>query len=56
MSALIVRFEVFTTVEVQVEVFSVMTPCCVVLCCVVVGYQRFGGPYCCHLLMQMEVT
>jgi hypothetical protein len=28
----------------QVEVFSVVTPCSVV-----VGYQRFRGPYCLHL-------
>jgi hypothetical protein len=37
-------FEAFTAVKIQVEVFRVVTPCSVV-----VGYQRFGGPYCLHL-------
>jgi hypothetical protein len=35
-SNLIQRFEVFTAVEIQVEVFWVVTPCSVV-----VGYQSF---------------
>jgi hypothetical protein len=34
---------VFTAVKIQVA-FWVVTPCSVV-----VGYQRFGGPYCLHL-------
>jgi len=34
------------TMEIQVEVFWVVTPCSVV-----VGYQRFSGP-CCHHLHQ----
>jgi hypothetical protein len=33
------RFEAFTAVIFQLEVFWVVTPCSVV-----VGYQRFGGP------------
>jgi hypothetical protein len=37
-------FEVFTAVKIQIEVFWVVTPCSVVL-----GYRRFGGPYCLHL-------
>jgi hypothetical protein len=32
------RFEVFTAVKIQAEVFWVVTPCSVA-----VGYQRFGG-------------
>jgi hypothetical protein len=32
-----VRFEVFTAVEFQIDVFWVLTPCGVM-----VGYQRFG--------------
>jgi hypothetical protein len=36
--------EAFTAVMFQVEVFWIMTPCNVV-----VGYQRFGGPWCLHL-------
>jgi len=35
----IVRFGAFTAVKIQVEVFWV-----VMLCSVVVGYQRFTGP------------
>jgi hypothetical protein len=31
-------------IEIQVAVFWVMTPCSDV-----VGYRRFGGPYCLHL-------
>jgi hypothetical protein len=38
------RFEVFTAVKMQVEVFWVVTSRSVV-----VGYQRFGGPCCLHL-------
>jgi hypothetical protein len=38
------RFEVYKSVKVQVEIFCVVTPCNVV-----VGYQRFGGPYWLHL-------
>jgi len=38
-------FEVFTAVKIQVEVFWVVTPCSVV-----VGYRRFRGPCCVHLL------
>jgi hypothetical protein len=45
----LIRFEVFTTIEIQVQFFWVVTPCSVV-----VGYQRFGGPCCLHL--QGEVT
>jgi hypothetical protein len=41
--ALRVRFDVFTTVEIQVEVFWVVTPCSVV------GYRRLRGPYCLQL-------
>jgi hypothetical protein len=37
------RFEAFTVVRIQVEVFGVVT-----LCSVAVGYQRFGGPCCLH--------
>jgi len=35
------RFEVFTAVKIQVEIFWVVTQCSVVA-----GYQRFGGPCC----------
>jgi hypothetical protein len=38
------RFEAFTAVKIQVDVFWVVTSCGVV-----VGYQRFGGPCCLHL-------
>jgi hypothetical protein len=38
------RFEVFSAVKFQVEVFCVVTPSNVV-----VGNQRFGGPCCFHL-------
>jgi hypothetical protein len=38
------RYEAFTEVKIQVEVFSDVTPCSVV-----VGYQRFGSPRCLHL-------
>jgi hypothetical protein len=38
-------FEVFTAVEIEVEVFWVVTPCNVV-----VGFQGFGGPFCLHIL------
>jgi hypothetical protein len=34
------NFEVFTAVMIQVEVFWIVTPCSVV-----VGYQRFRGPF-----------
>jgi len=37
----VARFEVFTAVKIQVEVFRVVTPCNVVIV-----YQRFGGPNC----------
>jgi hypothetical protein len=37
-----------TAVKIQVEVFWVVTPCCVV-----VGYRRFGVP--CYLSLQVEV-
>jgi hypothetical protein len=37
--------EVFIAAMFQIEVFCVMT-----LCSVVVGYQRFKGPCCLHLL------
>jgi hypothetical protein len=43
------RFKVFTTVKILVEVFWVVTPCSVV-----VGYQRFGGPFCLHLQGEVE--
>jgi hypothetical protein len=38
------RFEVFTAVKIQVQVFWVVTPCNDV-----VGYQRFRNPCCLHL-------
>jgi len=38
------RFEVFTVVTIQVEVFCVVTQCSVMA-----GYQRFGGSCCLHL-------
>jgi hypothetical protein len=40
------KFEVFMAAKIQVEVFWVVTPCSVV-----VGYQRFRGPCCLHLLV-----
>jgi len=40
----IVRFDVFTAVKIQVQVF-----CDVTQRSVAVGYQRFGGPCCLHL-------
>jgi hypothetical protein len=40
-----VRFEVFTAVKIQSDVFWVVT-----LCGVAVGYKRFGGPSCLHLV------
>jgi hypothetical protein len=43
------RFEVFTVVKIEVEVFWVVTPCSAVA-----GYQHFRGPCC--LLLQDEVT
>jgi len=39
------RSEIFTPVKILVEVFWVVSPCSVV-----VGYQRFRGPCCLHLL------
>jgi len=39
-----VIFEIFTAVKIQVEFFWVIMPCSVV-----VGYQCFRGPCCCHL-------
>jgi hypothetical protein len=39
------RYEVFTAVKIQVDVFWVVTPCSVV-----VGYRRFRGPCYIHLL------
>jgi len=45
------RFDVFTAAKIQVEVFWVMTRCSVV-----VGCQFFGGPYCPHLLVSMDLT
>jgi len=41
---LMARFEVFTAVKIEVQVFRVVMPCSVV-----VGYQHFGGPCCFHL-------
>jgi hypothetical protein len=38
------RFEVFTAMKIQVQFFWVVTPCGVV-----VGYQRFRGPFCLYL-------
>jgi hypothetical protein len=38
------RFEVFMSVNIQVSVFWVLTPCSVA-----VGYQHFGQPFCFHL-------
>jgi hypothetical protein len=35
----------------QVEVFCVMTPCSVV-----VGYQRFVGPFCLHLQDEVKCS
>jgi hypothetical protein len=43
MKEFIVRFEVFTAMKIQVEVWVVMS------CSVVVGYKHFGGPCCFHL-------
>jgi hypothetical protein len=40
------RFEAFTTVKIQVDVFYVVTPWSVV-----VGYRRFGGPCCLHFTL-----
>jgi len=37
------------TVDMEVDVFWVLTPCSVVL-----GYQRFGGPCCLHLQRTSE--
>jgi len=37
------RFEIFTAVEIQVEVFWVVTACSIV-----VGYQCHRGPNCLH--------
>jgi hypothetical protein len=34
------KFQAFTAVKIQVEVFWIVTPCSDV------GYQRFGGPCC----------
>jgi len=39
----VARFEVFMAVKIQVEVVWVVTPCSVM-----VGYRRFGGPWCLH--------
>jgi len=41
---LVARSEVFTAVKIRVEFFWIVTSCSVV-----VGNQRFGGPYCLHL-------
>jgi len=41
---LAMRFEVFTVVKIQVEVFWVVMPCSVVA-----GHQQFGGTCCLHL-------
>jgi len=41
--SVVVRFDVFMVVKIQVEVFLVVMPCSDA-----VGYQRFGGP-CCFL-------
>jgi len=41
-----VRFEAFTLVKIQVEIFRVVTPW---TWTIVVGYQRFGGPCCLHI-------
>jgi len=38
------RFQLFTAMKIQVEVFWVVTSYSVI-----VGYQRFKGPYCLHL-------
>jgi len=43
------RFEVFTAVKIQVEVFWVVTPCSVA-----VGHQRFGGGGLCSLHLYRE--
>jgi hypothetical protein len=43
-SQIYARFEVFTAVKIQVQVFWVVKPCSVV-----VGYQRFTGQCCLHL-------
>jgi hypothetical protein len=39
-----VDLPIASLIEVRVEVFWGVTPCSVV-----VGYQRFGGPWCLHL-------
>jgi hypothetical protein len=43
-NSIITRFEVFTEMKVQVDVFCVVIPCGLV-----VGYRRFGGPCCLRL-------
>jgi len=48
--SLVARFETFTAVMFQGEVFWLMTPYSVV-----VGYQRFRGP-CCHITLKMEAA
>jgi hypothetical protein len=45
-----VRVEVFTAVKIQVQVLWVVT-----LCSLVAGYQRFRGPYCLHLQVEVEM-
>jgi cephalosporin hydroxylase len=44
----IARFQIFTAVKIQVEVFWVVTPYSVA-----VGYQRFGGSYI-HFALKIE--
>jgi len=43
------RFDDFTALKTQGEVFGVVTPCSVV-----VGYRRFGGSYCLQLQDEMN--
>jgi hypothetical protein len=42
-------FDIFRAVKFQVAVFWVVTPCSDV-----VGYQRFGGPYCLYFQGKMS--
>jgi hypothetical protein len=44
------RLEVFTAMEINIVVFWVVTTCGDL-----VGYQRFGGPCCLHLILKTNV-
>jgi hypothetical protein len=47
----ITSFEVFTAAMFQVEVFSIVAPCGVVL-----GYQHFRGSFCLQFILKMEAA